>query len=205
MALPSAASSLCGRNLSAQCHSWIRDTFNEYHGNTGRTCYGYRWWLPRPSRTGGARCWLAEGADGQMVAVFPDLGAVIAIQSDEEKEDSSEAIRNLVPAVIAALTSTPRPTPGPTRRPTPGPTPGPTRRPTPGPTPGPTPSPGNPTAAPVFTPTPRPTPEPTPRPTQSDTDSALDVLESTPAPSTSDNAARASIGVTALVAAAIIL
>ncbi len=154
--------------------AWISSTFTDAPGNSGSEGgYGYRWWLPPPSRTGGATCWLALGADGQMVAVFPDLDAVIAIQSDEEEEDSSYAIGKIVPSVIADLTSTPRPTPGPT------------------------PSPGNPTAAPVVAPSPRPTPESTPRPTPSE---ASDPTLAPSAMESTDNAARASIASIVVVA-----
>ncbi len=152
--------------------AWISSTFTDAPGDSGSEGgYGYRWWLPPPSLTGGATCWLALGADGQIVAAFPDLDAVIAIQSDEEKEDSSYAILYLVPDVIAGMTSTPKPTPGPTA------------------------TPGNPTAAPVLAPTPRPAPESTPRPTPSE------ASDPTLAPSaTTDNAARASVASIGIVA-----
>ena len=44
--------------------AWISDTFTDASGNSGSEGgYGYRWWLPPPSLTGGATCWLALGAD----------------------------------------------------------------------------------------------------------------------------------------------
>jgi len=79
-------------------HEWVDDSSTDYNnGQAWGSGYGYQWWLDN----GGPGSYCAAGAGGQMICVYDDLDAVIALTTDNNDADGFETVYQLYNELVA--------------------------------------------------------------------------------------------------------
>jgi CubicO group peptidase (beta-lactamase class C family) len=80
-------------------HAWVERSTRPHARVDDENEYGYLWWL---RRIGGHRCWAMSGLGGNRVAVFPHLGAVVVVTSENfGRRDAHDLTDRLVAALVS--------------------------------------------------------------------------------------------------------
>lgn len=88
--------------------AWIKQMLTPQHQLGEHVHYGRLWWLtPLRSSRGFEMAFMMKGNGGNIVAIVPDLDAVLVVQSESYNEQNAE--RNSFSALTAMLISLPQP------------------------------------------------------------------------------------------------
>jgi CubicO group peptidase (beta-lactamase class C family) len=87
---------------------WVKQSTQEHVSWGGDPSwgngYGYLWWLGNNQIMGStARSYYALGGGGQVIAIFPDLNAVIVVTAGNYDQDEGQSLKVIDKFILPAL------------------------------------------------------------------------------------------------------